>query len=165
MDYMTQEINKKKLIQETLEFLKSQRVAVVASTSPDGQPHAAAVFYTVSDDLGFNFYFFAKDYTKKFHNLEVNNRIALVIYTENPPIIVQADGTVSRVEDKKEEEQATSKLVEISITSDKYYDPPISKMKGGDTAVLKIDVESLRYADFRGDFSSLKPGPFHQIIP
>jgi general stress protein 26 len=162
---MSTQESKSGVIKEALEFLQSQKVAVVASTSPDGEPHAAAVFYTVSDDLGFYFYFFSKDYTKKFKNLEANNRVALVIYTENPPVIVQAQGTVSAVTEGKERQEMVSKLVDISMSSDKYYDPPISKMKGGELTLLKIDVESLRFADFRQRTSSSESGPFRQVIP
>lgn len=160
---MSKAKSKQELMNDAKEFLQEQNVAVLSTVDKEGQPHGATIFYYLSDDDDFSFYFFTKDLTKKFDNLDKNNRVALTVFTEKDPVIVQVQGTVWVVKDEQEAMIATSKLVDISSNSSKWFDPPISKMKAGQMHVLKVETTSLRYADFRQISSS--PSPFHQIIP
>jgi uncharacterized pyridoxamine 5'-phosphate oxidase family protein len=79
-----------------LAFLRSKFVAVVATSTPDGQPQAATVFYWVNDtdaaDAPFKLYFVTRRSTRKFPNLLANNRVAVVVGTEFEPATVQIDG-------------------------------------------------------------------------
>ena len=62
---------------ELVAFLRRYRLAVQASTAPDGAPQAAVVGVAVSDAL--EIVFDTLESTRKFQNLLVDPRIALVI--------------------------------------------------------------------------------------
>lgn len=155
--------DKSELIAEAQEFIRSQKVVVLSTIDKENRPYAATVFYYLAEDDKFTFYFFTQDATKKFENLEKNNRAALTIFTEADPKMVQAQGSVWLVKDEVEAMEATSKLIDIASNSSPWFDPPIAKMKAGKLEVLKVEVDWLRYADFRQFGNS--PSPFHQIIP
>jgi general stress protein 26 len=62
---------------ELLTFLRRHRLAVQATTGPNGAPQAAVIGFAVSDAL--EIVFDTLDSTRKFHNLCADPRIALVI--------------------------------------------------------------------------------------
>lgn len=62
---------------ELVWFLRRNRLAVQASTAPDGSPQAAVVGFAVSDDL--EIVFDTVGTTRKYLNLRADPRIALVI--------------------------------------------------------------------------------------
>lgn len=80
---------------EALDFLKSQKVAVIA-TAFNGEPYAATMYYSVDDD--FNFYFLTRSDTSKFLNNLDNSRTAIVIGFGPKHITVQACGSAAGVE-------------------------------------------------------------------
>ena len=155
--------DKQELSAEVQEFLHGQQVMVLSTVDKNGQPHAATVFYYLVEDGSFVFYFFTQDATKKFDNLEKNNRAAITVFTQEEPRLVQAQVNVWLVTDETESTKIISKLTDIAIHSSTWFGPPIAKMKAGNLQVLKVQVDWLRYADFRQFHSS--PSPFHQIIP
>ncbi len=69
-------------IEETIHALfRVQRLAVL-STHSFGQPHASLVAFAASDDLRY-LYFATARTTRKFHNLDVDPRVALLMDTRS----------------------------------------------------------------------------------
>jgi len=62
---------------QLLQFLRSHRLAVQASVSPDASPQAAVVGFAVSDD--FEIVFDTVESTRKARNLRLNPRLALTV--------------------------------------------------------------------------------------
>ena len=63
--------------QQLLDFLRSQKLAVLCSVGPEGAPQAAVVGYAVSDQLEIVFDTTAD--TRKARNIRADPRVALVI--------------------------------------------------------------------------------------
>ena len=150
------EINK----QKALDFLRKKKVAVVSTVSSDNKPHSATVFYTVDDS--FNFYFFTLDDTKKYTNLDNFNLASVVVFDEDSPQIIQAEGTVSLFENTDNSRTVVADLVKVAIDSSSWYDPPIAKLEGGEITILKIEPTWLRLGDFT---TTDRDNIFTQIIP
>lgn len=150
---------KEDIKEKALDFLKNKKVAVISTVSSDNKPQSATVFYTV--DSSFNFYFFTLDNTKKYNNLENFNLASMVVFSEESPVIVQAEGVVSLVENESEGREMASRLAKVAMDSSRWYDPPIAKLEGGEIAILKLQPSWLRIGDFT---ASDRDKIFTQII-
>lgn len=151
------------LKEEVILFLKANRIAIISTISPENKPASAVVFYTI--DNNFNFYFFTKDDSKKYTNLEKDNSVAVVVYDEDHPRIVQAEGFATVETNHEVIKKITATLLRQSALSSTWYDPPIAKMTGGNLAIVKIHTNYLRFGDFRGVTGHPNDVIFEQIIP
>jgi hypothetical protein len=70
-------VSRSQQLSAVLELLKSRRVAVQATTGPDGRPQAAIVAYVMGE--GFELLFDALGSSRKVRNLRANPAVALVI--------------------------------------------------------------------------------------
>ncbi len=77
-----------------LEFLRQHTLAVIATSSRDGRPEAAAIDFSVRDDLEIVFDTF--EHTRKFANLSDQSHVALVIGWDNG-ITIQYEGEAAKV--------------------------------------------------------------------
>jgi len=65
-------------LRKRLKALFQQRHLAVLSTQQEGQPYASLVAFAVSDDLK-RFYFVTPKTTRKYENLTVNPKVALLV--------------------------------------------------------------------------------------
>lgn len=68
---------KEELQKHALRFLREHTTAVLATSSPTGEPQAAALYFDVDDD--FNFYFTSSADSIKVKNLSANKRASIVV--------------------------------------------------------------------------------------
>lgn len=89
-----------KTMEEMLEYLRSQTIAVVGSVSAEGDPQVATVYFWVNDIKGkdFSIFFLTRRHTRKFANLLSNKKAAVVVGTAFEPNSVQIDGTAEIVD-------------------------------------------------------------------
>ncbi|KKW44474.1 MAG: Pyridoxamine 5'-phosphate oxidase [Parcubacteria group bacterium GW2011_GWA2_56_7] len=73
-----------------LQFIQSHTLGVVATASADGRPEAAMVEFGETDDLEIIFDTF--DASRKFQNLQNNDKVAFVIGGWESDITVQYEG-------------------------------------------------------------------------
>lgn len=98
-----------KYIEETIRALfRSQKLAVL-STQRSGQPYASLVAFVVSDDLK-HLYFATPRTTRKYHNLDVDPRVAMLIDSRSnleadihTAVAVTATGTAGEVRDQEKD--------------------------------------------------------------
>src|SRR6266496_4823848 len=98
---------------EVGDFLKKHKVGVLATVSPEGDPYAAAIYYTV--DSALNVSFLTKTGTKKADNLEHNNHAMLVVYEADSQTTVQVTGSVSKITDSAETNELFAQIVYASV--------------------------------------------------
>ena len=75
------------------DFLKSHKTAVIATTAMGEAPQASTIYYIVDND--FSIYFLTGKETRKFKNLERDNRIAFVVGTGPEVATSQGVGRVT----------------------------------------------------------------------
>lgn len=91
----------KALKEEVLEFLKAHPECVLATSSPDGKPEAATVLFAVDDEA--TFYFGTSEKYRKYQNLLVNKKVAIVVgVSGKDPKSAQAEGEVEMIEGEAE---------------------------------------------------------------
>jgi general stress protein 26 len=81
-----------------LQFLKSQPMATISTVAPGSlQPESALIAFTQTDDLKIVFESFVD--TRKWHNLQRNPHVALVIgWDVEEQLTVQYEGTATAVQ-------------------------------------------------------------------
>ncbi|MCL5666239.1 MAG: pyridoxamine 5'-phosphate oxidase family protein [Patescibacteria group bacterium] len=85
-----QEIDQKKMV---LDFIKSQKLATLATVGADGNPEAATVAISETNDLSLVFGCYAT--ARKYQNLISNQNVAVVFSQDK--ISVQYEGKVKEV--------------------------------------------------------------------
>lgn len=145
-----------------MEFLRSKSVAVLSTVTPDGQPESATVFFVVDGDL--NFYFMTKNFSRKYANLEQNQRVSLVVGTENEPVTAQIQGTAEKTTDPKEFDQRMQMLKENFFKNE--FVAPLFQMTSekNDVVIYKVTPFWIRWLDLRSKKEKVDGG-FVQILP
>jgi general stress protein 26 len=147
---------------EIYSFLTPLAIAVLSTSTKDGIPHAAIIYFLPDEEL--NFYFLTKSDTKKSKNLERNNRAALTIVDPKSPRTIQATGEVSEIEEPEMYTKIMEKIAEENAKGNSFYwPPPLSKLDSeGDLILYRFQPDWLRYADFT---ESTSENVFYDVIP
>ena len=127
-------------------FLRSNPIGVLATVDPDGNPHAAVIYFSVSDD--FNLTFTTKHDTKKHDNLIRNNHAMLVCYEASSQTTVQITGSVKKIDDIGEANEAFTHMLQASQQTSESGIPPITKLHAGQYIAYRIKPTQIRMAVF-----------------
>lgn len=125
-----------RLKKKVLEFIKTQNLAVISTCSSSGYPQAAVVGISEMDDLSLFFGTFSS--YRKYKNLKVNPRVALVIGWED--VTVQYEGVARELSDA-ERENAKQMHVEKLPSSKKFSELV-------DQCYFKIEPTWVRFTDY-----------------
>jgi general stress protein 26 len=86
-------------VNEVYQFMKSERLAVLATSGEDGRPEAALMGFAVTQDL--EIIFDTVKTSRKYPNLKKNSRVAWVIGCATE-ITVQYEGIAQELETEEE---------------------------------------------------------------
>jgi uncharacterized pyridoxamine 5'-phosphate oxidase family protein len=131
------------------QFIKKNTVAVVATTSSEGNPNAAMVNYVI-DSIG-NLYFITRKNSQKYKNLKKNPSVAVVIGSENTLECIQIEGKSMDINDEKFEKEIKSEFSIRAKLQDIYLSEtnPFHQIKGVNFALFKIIPEWVRFVDYK----------------
>lgn len=139
-------------------FLKKHKVGTLATVSPGGEPHAAAIFYTVDSALTISFV--TKTGTKKAHNLEHDPRAMLLVYEAETQTTVQISGRVTKVIDDTKTNELLSEIVYASVEVSHTDVAPIFTLDEGGYVMYQLTPTQVHMATF----SHKKPGDYHTLF-
>lgn len=127
-----------------LDFLKSQKLAVIATSGPERRsPESALIAFTEDENLCL--YFQTGRHTRKAANLKVNPHVSLVFgLSLDDMITVQYEGAAKQLVTKEELEECKQRFVaKDSPTTKEYFNHP--------TAIFfKITPTWIGCSDYRG---------------
>lgn len=149
--------------EKALNFLKHHPVGALATVDPDGNPHAAAIYFTVDSHQTISF--LTKSGTKKADNLEHNNHAMLVAYDAATQTTVQATGEVSQIKDHAEVNEVFGQILKASFDTSGTNVPPITKLKEGEYVFYKLKPKQIRMAVFTRPKSGEYEDIFKTTIP
>jgi len=132
----------KKLREEALKVLRGAVVGVLATASPDGIPHAAAVLFSADENL--MVYFVTKSLTAKHKNLLKNDLVSLAV-NFGPPVYIQIQGRAELVTHPMEREAIIDRVAKQGATLSHVW-PPIL-LVGGDYCAYRVKPSSIRATD------------------
>lgn len=127
-------------------FLQEQPVGVLATVDPNGNPHAAAIYFGVDED--FNIRFTTKRDTKKHDNLMHANHVMLVSYEPVSQSTVQVSGIAEEITDDNEANEAFQSMLNAARKVSDSDMPPISKLQAGHYVAFRIKPVQIRMAIF-----------------
>lgn len=145
------------------DFLKHHPVGVLATVDPNGEPHAAAIYFTIDSDSTISF--LTKSGTKKADNLEHNNHAELVVYEAETQTTVQATGMATKIEDSAEMNAIFTKILNASLEASDTSLLPISKLREGEYVVYTLRPKQIRMAVFSRPKSGEYDDLFKTIVP
>ena len=126
-------------------FLKDQKIGVL-STILGQQPQSAFIYYTIDENL--NIYFITLVNSRKYFNLQSNNKVSFTVAADNPPRTVQLDGTAEISTDTNTINTVTANYY-AAITKNSQNPVPVTKLDvSGGLAVYKITPQWMKWSDF-----------------
>jgi hypothetical protein len=151
------EIQKK---DEVLDYLSSEKAAVLSMHAIDGTIDAATVFFANDED--FIFYFTTKVNTRKYRNLVANSEVTLTISNVEELKTVEVKGNASLITDSEEIGARIITLNEKNRQEGLPWAPPIAFLDAGQYVIIRVIPTWIRYGVFlneepRGEY-------FTQII-
>lgn len=118
--------------EEALEFLMSQKGGVISTLAVD-RPQSSFVFYDADED--FSVYFGTVIDSRKYKNIELNNKVAFVVSTIDPPRTIQIEGFAEEVKDKAVVENELANYVDVATDQMKHR-APITKLNSKKGMIL-----------------------------
>lgn len=131
---------------ETYTFLDGHELGVLSTATSQAVPVGAAIYYVVDEAL--NFYFLTHVTSQKYKNIHENPKAALTVVDNYAQTTVQATGVVTEVEAGDEHDKAYRKLALVHPPGQFAWIPPVSKIHEGETKLLKLTPQSLRFSNF-----------------
>lgn len=135
-------------LEEAKKFLKNNIVASLATiSSTEAQPEAAIIYYYY-DNLN-SLYFTTISNSRKIHNIEINNKVALTICNAENKQELQLEGNAYIIDNP---DDATLILTSIykAIKKDAPNPSswPILKLHPKDLTVIRIVIKWFKYSHF-----------------
>lgn len=131
---------------DAIVYLQSHELAVFSTFDTRGTISGAVVYYSI--DKSNNIYILTKSHTKKTRNILTNGQVALTVFEPTGLQTVQLQGVASVVENKEIQSQVFNKIVKNRYYSEKIDLPPVTKIKQGEYAVIKIIPQSIKFRDY-----------------
>ncbi len=130
---------------DALSFLKSHKIGVLATLSPDGIPHASTIYYASDEDL--NIYFLTLISTRKYAALQAHPQVAFTISAPDVPQTLQIEGMAM---DITLDEEAAKKKDELfqALNSNPWFYGPLTKLDPATSVVVWIRPTWIRWADY-----------------
>jgi uncharacterized pyridoxamine 5'-phosphate oxidase family protein len=139
--------------ENVISFVEENWVAYISTY--DGSSSCGVPIYYLFVENDNAFYFLTKNKTKKYANIQKNNKASLTIFTENPPTVFTAV-CAGEVFDFKSMEhiEYVNKLVAIH-SSQECYPTPILTLKAGGLSLIKLRVKSCRLKSYKKNIGLL----------
>lgn len=131
---------------EMYDFLKAHPTGVLATVSPDGNPHATVIYYSLDDDL--NLYFTTKRDTRKHDNIQHHDHVMLTVYEAFSQSAAEITGIAEEVKDTTLANKVFNSTLQASMRTAESSVPPISKVYAGHYVTYMIRPVEIRMATF-----------------
>jgi len=136
---------------DSFAFLRSHELGVISTVDRDGKLYGSAVYYVISDDPASALYIVTKSETQKTHNMFANHLAAFTVYDEKLMQTVQMQCRTELEADPKVKDSVFSSIVHTRRLNSKSSLPPVTKLKKGSYAVIKLLPTHFKFNDFSKD--------------
>ncbi len=139
-------------------FLHANAIGVLSSTSTNGRPHGAVIYFTVNHD--FEVSFLTKSLTRKYDNLTHDNHVMLTVFDPATQTTAQISGLAHEIADSKTINKIAGTVLASSIHVNPAGVPPIEKLNAGDYVAFKIKPSQIRLAIY----ANPQAGEYHELF-
>ena len=134
------------------EYLGSHSSGVLGTSDTANNPHVAAIYYSLEDDLCLTFA--TKTETQKAKNMLENQQVAFAVYDEVEQTTIQITGKVELIEDEQTKRKAINAMFESSSSISKREFAPADKLMAGEPIAFRIVPLVIRMGVFARPVSS-----------
>ena len=131
---------------QVLGFLEDRPAGVIATVDPNGDPHAAVIYYGIDDTFAVTF--LTKRGTKKSDNLAHHDHAMLVVFDVPSQTSVQIAGRVHEITDPAEIQHVFRDTLRASLHTGRTAIPPIVKLHAGTFVAYKLTPVQIRLATY-----------------
>lgn len=148
--------------QRIFDFISHHPSGVLASVDPNGEPHAAVIYHTISDE-DFSVSFLTKSGTKKYDNLVRNNHVILVVFDPVSQTVAQVIGEAHELTSNDEINDVAALVSKASLETSPNRVIPIAKLDAGEYVAFRIDPKQIRMASYGRSDTAGSTGIFESI--
>jgi len=132
-------------------FLQEQRVGVLSTVGPGGDPHGSAVYYELGDD--FSVHILTKKGTRKYDNMVHNNHVMLTVFEPHTQTTVQVTGIAVERPGKGDINKIAGAIFGATLQTSDSGLPPIVKLQAGVFTTFQIQPVQIRMAIYARPYS------------
>lgn len=131
-----------------LKFLRKNKVATLATVTPDGMPHADTIYFLVEDN--FHLFFPTKKLTQKFKNIHHKNDVFLVVtdVVKKQTVSIKGQAFEHTIDSMSDFLERVAAMLNSDDTEDIDTVFPIMQRNDGDLTVVTIRPSSIRYTEY-----------------
>lgn len=130
--------------QRVYNFLSRNKVGVLTSVDPEGEPHGSVIYYVTEPDCSVAF--ITKSETKKYGNLKNHSQVMLVVFEKRSQTVAQITGEAIEIEDSYRINKIAAAVAVTSLRTSDGGIPPIAKLYAGDYKAFIIKPIQIRIA-------------------
>ncbi|HEX4104275.1 MAG TPA: pyridoxamine 5'-phosphate oxidase family protein [Candidatus Paceibacterota bacterium] len=147
--------------EKAIEFVRTQRTAVVSTVSPEGEPQSATITFVVDNDFAISFA--TRKSSRKYQNIMHNARAAVTVgFDSDRPVTVQIQGT-AEVLMEGQVETIMEMLPWLVEQGGETW--PLLHARGMDFAIIKIKPTWIRWFTLDLGREEGHKENFYQILP
>jgi len=134
------------------DFLNRMGVGVLASVSPNNEPHATVIYFVIEPN--FLIRFLTKTGTKKYENILKNKRVTLAVFEAKTQSVVQVYGEAMELKNAQQINEVADAVNGVSNQTAAGNDMPIAKLDAGEFAAFQIIPKQINMASYARRTSS-----------
>lgn len=157
-------MSKQAFPESVMSFIKSNRIAVIATVAPNNIPEAALVYY--GSDSKLHIFLCTYDKSRKFQNIKSNNQVALVIGEESKAVVLQLQGTAKIITDKSQKAEMMDKYAKKATENQEaiYFPPLLSLSVDSPMEFIEITIEWFKFSIFESHYPNIIEGKPYEWV-
>ncbi|MEO7363982.1 MAG: pyridoxamine 5'-phosphate oxidase family protein, partial [Candidatus Saccharimonadales bacterium] len=126
------------------DFLFESSIGVLSSTDPNGDPHGAVIYFTITKD--FEVAILTKSGTRKYDNLMRNSHVMLTVFDSKTQSTAQLTGIAHEVKNGFDMNAIAARIQGTSLKTSETGLAPLSKLEAGSFVAFRIEPVQVRMA-------------------
>jgi uncharacterized pyridoxamine 5'-phosphate oxidase family protein len=132
---------------DELIFIEKHSVGIV-STCENGEPHGVPIYYHFNKEQE-AFYFITKNKTKKYSNLEKNNKAFFTIFNEDPQVVFTAKCEVELLDCMESDcKEVIGSLIDVH-SKQEYYPTPVEMLEEGSLRLVRLNTKEHKFVSYQ----------------
>jgi general stress protein 26 len=132
--------------QKVFTFLQAHPIGVLATVDERGDPHASAIYFSVTDSLHITFT--TKHDTRKYQNIQRHSTVTLVVFEAASQTSVQISGKAVEVTDFMDQQKIYQGTLRATQQTGEDMVPPIAKIPAGNYVSFDIHSENIVLSEY-----------------
>lgn len=130
----------------SIDFLRSNDLAVLSTVDRNGNVHGSAVYYLVDKDN--QVFVLTKSGTNKAKDVYAHNQVALTIFNEKSAQTLQIQGLAEFETSKRTKDLVIAQIEKPRQYNNEFHMPPVVKIQAGEYVIIRISPTEAKFTDY-----------------